>query len=353
MIKLIGKLALISILSVIPVVSYNYFIDPYFVFREDVKMMYVCPNERWVKTEFLIKNPTKYDSLLFGSSRVSQIPVEYVRTYSGKNYYNMTLMAGVPADYLHILKQLIRNKVTVRHIMVGLDYYSFEGKAPLGFLRAVMYPDDPEERLQRYLHYLFLNFDTSMMAELKFDGKDIVYDIFGTGEYTFVKKERNLEENPDMHRERFKIPVPIVCSDHMKETISDIRRIVETCRDNGITVTFFINPEQETTYLCDNIAFLNKIRRTLAEYTDYWDFSRPTAVTGNIFNYVDYTHYRKAVGKMMAARIFNAPGVAPAGFGNLVTRTNVDAYLNAATPEYDALKKEKKPACMPCIKTLW
>ena len=351
--RLIGKIALVALLSAIPVALYNYFVDQYFVLRHDVKSMRVLPNERWVKTEYLIKNPAKYDSIVFGSSRVSQIPMDFINRHTGKNYYNMTVMAGVPSDFLQMLKILVRNKVAVKHLLIGLDIYSFEGASPDQFYRAIMYPEPLRERLQQYFKYLFLPFDSTMFQELRFDGKDIVYDIFGTGEYTFVKKERNIVEHPEQHPARFMLPILTVCDDRINKTLGEITQMMDICRVNGITAEFFINPEPAPMYLCDNIAFLNKVRFRLAEVSDFWDFSRPSSITENIYSYVDMIHYRKSVGQMMAARICNAPGVAPAGFGYLVTKTNVAAYAAETVREYQARKNAIKPNCQPCRHAIW
>lgn len=351
--RLIGKIALVALLSAIPVALYNYFVDQYFVLRHDVKSMRVLPNERWVKTEYLIKNPAKYHSIVFGSSRGSQIPIGFIDQHTGKNYYNMTLMAGVPSDYLQIMKILLRNKVAVKHVVIGLDFYSFEGATPDQFYRGVMYPEPLRQRLEQYFTYLFLPFDNTMFQELRFDGKDIIYDIFGTGEYTFVKKERNIDEHPEQHPARFQFPILTVCDDRIDKTLGEITKILDICRANGITTTFFINPEYAPQYLCDNIHFLNKIRTRFAEVTDFWDFSRPSSITESIYSYVDLIHYRKAVGRMMAARIFNVPGVGPADFGHLVTKANVAAYTAETVPEHKIKKEKIKPNCLQCRKALW
>lgn len=351
--RLIGKIVLISALSLLPVMLYNFIYDPYFVLRHDVKSMRILPNERWVKTRHLLNNPDKYDALLLGSSRVSQIPIDYMNRVSGRRYYNMTLMAGVPTDYVQILTMLMKHKVGIRKVVIGLDYYSFEGATPKQFHRGIMYLDDPWARMKQYLTYLFLPIDSNNFFELRFDNKDIVYDIFGTGEYTFVRKERNMDRDPAKHRERFSAPIFTVCSDRLERTLNEIRQIIEVCRAHNIETVFFINPEYAMNYLCDDIAFLNRVRERFAGVTDFWDFTRPTAVTENMFNFVDFTHYRKSVGKMMAAKMLNAPGDAPADFGRLVTKAQAGAYVKETVPEYQARKKALNPNCAKCLKAIW
>ncbi|HOT45498.1 MAG TPA: hypothetical protein PLM53_11625 [Spirochaetota bacterium] len=351
--RLIGKIAVIALISATPVALYNYFIDQYFVLRQNVASMRVLPNERWVKTEYLIKNPAKYDSIVFSSSRGSQLPIEFINQHTGGRYYNMTLMAGVPSDHLSILKILVRNKVAIKHVLIGLDYYSFQGATPAQFYRGIMYPDDPWERMKNYFDYLFLPFDSTVFNELNFDGKDVAYDIFGTGEYTFLKKEKSIAEHPEQHPARFQFPILVVCDDRIDKTLSEIKQIISLCRANGITTTFFINPEYAPSYLCADIDFINKVCFRFSEITDFWDFNGSSSVTGDMYNYVDLIHFRRPVGRMMMARIFNVPDVAPADFGKLVTRSNVAAFTAEAKRAHEINKKKVKLNCAPCRQALW
>lgn len=351
--RLIGKIILIALVSAAPVALYNYYVDQYFVLRQEVKSMRVLPNERWVKTEYLVRNPAKYDSIVFSSSRGSQIPIEFINQHTGRRYYNMSVMAGVPSDYLAIMKILLRNKVVIKHLLIGLDYYSFQGATPAQFYRGIMYPDKQTDRFKEYCKYLFLPFDTTMFNELRFDGSDVEYDIFGTGEYHFVKREKSIAEHPEQHAARFNFPTMTVCDDRLARTMDEIKQLLAICKANGIETTFFINPEYAPSYYCDNIDFLNKIRRLFAEITDFWDFNGSLAVTGNMYNYVDLIHYRKLVGRMMMARIFNVPGMAPADFGRIVTGENITAFIAESTREFYINKKKIKLNCLPCRQAIW
>ena len=265
----------------------------------------------------------------------------------------MSVMAGVPSDYLAIMKILLRNKVVIRHLLIGLDYYSFQGATPAQFYRGIMYPDKQPDRFKQHLKYLFLPFDTTLFNELRFDGSDVEYDIFGTGEYHFVKREKNIAEHPEQHPARFNFPTLTVCDDRLARTMNEIKQLLAICKANGIEATFFINPEYAPSYYCDNIHFLNKIRRLFAETTDFWDFNGSLKVTGDMYNYVDMIHYRKSVGRMMMARIFNVPGIAPADFGRIVTGENITAFIAESTREFNLNKKKIKLNCLPCSKAIW
>ncbi len=348
--RLIPKIIILAVISVLPLLIYNLVLDPYSVLRKDYKNMIVCPNERIAKTDFILRNPGRYDSLLFGSSRVSQIPVEVLNRETGGRWYNMTFVSGVVAENLEILKLFVKRRVPVKNMMIGLDYFSFQMLPLQNQIRTIMYPETPRERLKFYYTFLTLEPDSGMLYEVRFDGKSAYYDLEGTGEYDFIKKEENLRLRPEEHDPKFKLPVFVVCKNRIPDTLAEIREIIAICRENNIALQFFINPGHVSSYLCDDIGFQNQVRAELAALTDFWDFSRPSSITMDNFNYVDIIHYRKKIGSLLAERVSGRGMNVPKDFGYLVTKENVAGYLEQASAEYDTLKKKLNPTCMPCRK---
>jgi hypothetical protein len=348
--ELILKIILLGVISVTPLVAYNVILDPYSVLRKDFKSMWICPNERYVKTDYILSNPTKYDSFLFGSSRVSQIPVDALNRATGHNYYNMTIVSGVVAENLKILKLFLKNNVAIKNVAIGLDYFSFQ-MLPLEVLvRNIMYPETLEEKIKFYYTYLFLEPDSGMLHEIKFNGKDAFYDITGSGGYDFIKREENLMLHPKEHDAKFKAPVFVICRSRMEETINEIAEIKKICAENNINLLVFMNPGHAYSYLCDDIAFMNAARSRLAEVTDFWDFSSASSITEDNYNYIDIIHFRKKIGAMMVERMYNLKSAAPPDFGVLVTKANVAAYLKKTETDYNVEKKRLNPPCMPCYK---
>jgi hypothetical protein len=348
--QLIFKIIFLGALSVTPLVAYNVILDPYSVLRKDYQSMWICPNERYVKTDYILSHPTKYDSFLFGSSRVSQIPVDELDKATGHTYYNMTIVSGVVAENLKILKLFLRKGVKVKNVAIGLDYFSFQ-MLPLEVLvRNLMYPETLEDKIKFYYTYLFLEPDSGMLHEIKFNGKDAFYDIAGTGGYDFIKREENLKLHPREHEAKFKAPVFVICKSRIEDTLNEIREIKNICKENGINLLVFLNPGHSFSYLCDDIKFMNTVRSRLAELTDFWDFSSASSITEDNYNYYDIIHFRKKIGAMMVERMYNLKSLAPPDFGELITKTNVTAYLKRVENRYYAEKKRLNPPCMPCYK---
>lgn len=81
------------------------------------------PNKNYIKTKYILENKLKYDSFIFGSSRVGVIPTEKVLGYK---FYNMTYSEGLPNEWLNTLKTFIENNIKIKMIIIGIDDISFK-----------------------------------------------------------------------------------------------------------------------------------------------------------------------------------------------------------------------------------
>ena len=101
LIKLIPFFLWIFLLMVVVPVT----IDPYNVFHvENIRDNGVEPNKNFLKTEYVIRHPEKFDAFLFGSSRVSSIHTDKIEGY---RCYNMTYSEGVPKEHLDDLRAML------------------------------------------------------------------------------------------------------------------------------------------------------------------------------------------------------------------------------------------------------
>lgn len=81
----------------------------------------VEPNSNYIKMQYVLHNPDKFDSFLFGSSRTGFINVD--RIPEGK-WYNMSYSEGLPEEHLDNLKELIENGIIPKNVMIGVDNIS-------------------------------------------------------------------------------------------------------------------------------------------------------------------------------------------------------------------------------------
>lgn len=60
-------------------IFFNFYIDSYGIFKKNLNYQILEPNKNYLKTKYIIENINKYDSFIFGSSRVGNIPTEIIK----------------------------------------------------------------------------------------------------------------------------------------------------------------------------------------------------------------------------------------------------------------------------------
>lgn len=336
---LVWKSLVLAALSVGILVLFNAWFDPFSVIRRNYARMMVCPNERIIKADHLIQNPDKYDALIFGSSVVNMISVNDLNRLTGNRWYNMTYIGGLPADHVRVMKDILGHGVKLKHILVGIDYLAFRlpELVGAGYLRRLHAPRTIREKIEHYYDFLTPGFDTSILFEVRFDGKQTLYDVTGTGQYYMFLKDQLMKRYPDRHNAKF-IGNPMgSCSFRPQEVYGELRQLIDLCKRHDIRITFFINPMNDNWYRCEDIVLMNLARAVLAGMSSYWDFSGGSSITKDNFNFYDITHYRPEIGHMMVSRIFGDGTGAPADFGRLVTVDTLAAHLAWAEKNYAAL----------------
>ncbi|MBI3699197.1 MAG: hypothetical protein HY242_01955 [Afipia sp.] len=96
---------------------------------------------------------------------------------------------------------------------------------------------------------------------------------------------------------------------------------VRLCRENGIALTIATTPLQRSNIDMYRPGELDAIGARLNRITDIWDFATPGPFTDNPNVWVDYAHFKVAVGTMMIARIFGGDTPVSAGFGKFKPKT--------------------------------
>ena len=94
----------ILIFSILPIT--NYIIDPSRVLHHDYQTRYkkFHPHKLFLKVDYLIQYPNKYDTLVYGSSRGRFVDVQLI----SDDAYNMSHGFGTVTNYLHTLKILLK-----------------------------------------------------------------------------------------------------------------------------------------------------------------------------------------------------------------------------------------------------
>ncbi len=334
----IAVLGLVSFGTVF-VVLVNCVVDTYGILRTDFTRQFQEPNENFIKMKYLLNNRGKYDSFLFGSSRVSHTNIKNIKNGT---YYSIGYSEGLPKEHLGNIKLLLRSNVRIKNIMLGLDDFSYR-----------VDPEKHRQDLMRQPHPLvsgkrFLTFYSEYYVKMKkfipslcsyimhnYRNKrsplmeKFSYDFYDSGRPLCRTCDDDIERDPAKHRSSSIFDEPTHYEgDNMAGALESIRELVDIAKNNNINLTIFINPLHHVTYLDTDMEQFFAFKKELARISRYYDFSGLNTITTDNYYYYETSHYRTKVGDMMLNRMFGYPPVdVPADFGALVTEQNIDAHL--------------------------
>ncbi len=327
---IIKCIAFALILSII-FVPFSVFVDPFNIFHVNApRNNGVEPNKNYMKMHNVIKHPEKYDSFLFGSSRVGFIDVDKMK--DGK-YYDMMYSEGTPAEHYDNIKDMIDRGIIPKNITVGFDDISYFVDPEFHHYQLYRLPfpwhgtlSDKAGFYLRYFDLITLSQSIEVMKEheekRKDNDPDYLMRLLDTG-------TENLDIPPEFNYDDAKA----WWSDYYyprEQSLEDIRKIVELCDEYDINLRVFTNPVNALTYAKDidngYLVFLEE----LAEITPYWNFSGFNDITLDYSNYYETSHFCPAVGDKIIDTVYNGKTderLLSEGFGMYVTEDNVSELI--------------------------
>ncbi|NFS28346.1 hypothetical protein FDF12_00825 [Clostridium botulinum] len=292
---------------IVSICFFNYKLDPYGIWKTSFKYQVLEPNKNYAKTQFVLNNPEKYDSFIFGSSRVGHIETNLL--HDGK-YYNMTYSVGTQHEWLGTIKTFINNDVKIKNIILGIDDFSFtfDPKNNNNDLLRVPYQNlDYKEKFNKYLlrnpidTYNLNTIRTLINGNYCFNKND---DILETG-VTYGNDDEILSDIENhVNDPKFNNPANFFGVNRISESIDEMNEIISLCKDNNINLYVFFNPINKITYE-SNKEVTEEFKEQLQKITSYWDFSGYNDITTNNFYWYETSHYRNIVGKMIMEKMFN------------------------------------------------
>lgn len=334
------------------VVFINVMVDAYGILRTDFSRLFQAPDLNYSKIKYLLENKKKYDSFIFGSSRVAVIDVKKI--FNGR-YYNMTYAEGVPEEHLENIRFLLKNGVSIKNLMIGLDDFSYliDPQRHRSDLSLQPHPAVTGKKLHIfYAEYFFKlrGFVPQLRAYIQHNYTKrnspeetlLIFDVRETGQIAFPAADRDFERNVETYvrDKRFSKPTHYE-GDNIANTLVAMKEIVSLAKKNDINLIVFINPVHTTTYLDTNLKQFAFFKKELAAITDYYDFSGLNSITTNNYYYYETSHYRPLVGDMMLRTMLGAPNVVvPRDFGFHSTRTNIDEHLKSQCREIQKIRKK-------------
>lgn len=293
------------IFSLLGSMSINYILNPYGVFKKYQNYEVSTPvNERYLKTSYILDNPQKYNSFIFGSSRVGTLEGEKLEKI-GK-FYNMTFSSGMPKEILEILQLFIENKIEIKNIILGIDDFDFytDPKTQEEILYKISYKKLKENKYNFLKYYLLKNPFNKVNYTYLFKKEKTYCDILDTGKWKKEYADIQIESNINAHRKNLSnIKVNKSYSNRTKNTLKEIEQIIKICKENNINLTIIYLPLYKNTYIA-NKDLIDNSRIELQKITDYWDMVEIKDFTDDEYYWYEQSHYRPILGRIILKRIF-------------------------------------------------
>lgn len=334
---------LLALVLVLGLAAFNYVTDPFAAFGDKFLNWFSYDetnNPRVAKISYLEQHHDEYDSYILGCSSTSSLQVSDFNKLYDANFYNLIMYGADMRDCEKIADYLIEH-YEVKHLVLNV------------YLDNGFTYDDDTDRLTRNLHYLTdpdtsaLSFYTRYLfcdprygfAKLKNLRNDRLlpqsFDVFNevTGEYD--KRVRDVEPIGSMDTYLEAYPV---FADYPKtgdfvlgqteNCMKSVAAIKERCEAAGVELVVVAAPvyiDYFQNFQAEDVA---NFYASLAKVTDFWDFSC-SSVSCEPRYFYDATHFRNAVGSMIAARIAGDDSVyIPDDFGTYVTADTPSSYFS-------------------------
>ncbi len=290
-------------------------------------------NQHIFNPEFIFRNPEKFDSFLFGSSRISMMKPETIPT---GHFFNMSYSQGLPIQHLAIIRAFLKRGVKVRSVVIGLDEFCFALPSIVSqdHLLRVMHPDaGGPGRLEIFRLYFFRKPDFYELERWR----NRVWEEKKEGRFVLDGRGLNLGWLPKDHLiEKTEHPIflyapkryepQIYGKKEKDDALTAIVELIDLSRKHGFSITFFISPLYAPFYL-NHALELFEIKSRLAQITDFYDFSGFNPVTTNPLNYYDESHYSYRIGDRIIRRMLDSQNDNRDNFGIRVTSRNVAGHI--------------------------
>jgi len=336
--KWIKLVLLFSLLNIVFLGIVNYISDPFNVFHTTVFKKQFQMNERFMKIEYLEENFNKYNSYMFGSSRIGTTTTKTVEKYiPNSKFYNLSVQNTNLYDHLMHLKYFVKRKYSIENLYLQLDITDMASYGNDGSRYLIkLHPYVKGEPLSLfYLQYLTGVFYKNIQEKIKLNINNQEYDktmYLDTGIWIAPKREEAISENCKeyvKHEETFNAgerkKLVINNLSQIKSSLSEIKNI---CKKHNIHLYVFIASHNKNMMDLIDLKSYISFLKVISEVKDYYDFSGYNSIAIDNCNFYDYGHYRPYVGSLIAAKIFNDASIpVPDDFGTLVTKDNIDSYI--------------------------
>ena len=334
---------LLALVLVLGLAAFNYVTDPFAAFGDKFLNWFSYDetnNPRVAKISYLEQHHDEYDSYILGCSSTSSLQVSDFNKLYDANFYNLIMYGADMRDCEKIADYLIEH-YEVKHLVLNVyldNGFTYDDETDR-LTRNLHYLTDPDtSALSFYTRYLFCDprYGFAKLKNLRNDrllpqSFDVLNEV--TGEYD--KRVRDVEPIGSMDTYLEAYPV---FADYPKtgdfvlgqteNCMKSVAAIKERCEAADVELVVVAAPvyiDYFQNFQAEDVA---NFYASLAKVTDFWDFSC-SSVSCEPRYFYDATHFRNAVGSMIAARIAGDDSVyIPDDFGTYVTADTPSSYFS-------------------------
>lgn len=304
------------IFAILPVS--NYIADPSRTLHHDYKTRYLKyhPHKLFLKTDYLLDNKNKFDTLVYGSSRGGFIDVSRI----SKNAYNMSHGFGTVTTYLHSLKNLLDNGVKVKNVWIGINDFVI-WKDHTKDLHRLINHNSILLDIRLYIHWLFRFIPESIRV---FQAN---LSLMETKEITDPSKRIIRARKQEKLTKGKKYDIPAATLGYTEvyridEAVNEVQQIKKLCEIHDINLTIFMYPIYYKTYLKYNQNKIEEFKYKLSSVVNFYDFYDLSDISINQDNWFEGSHFVPSVGDYMIDNIKKNQF--------LVTKENVNERIHEA-----------------------
>ncbi len=320
--------------------AFNVLIDPFGVFGDRLLNWYSFDetnNPRAAKGQYLREHLEDYDAYILGCSSAAGYPVAKLNELYDASFYNYIVYGADMLDTEQMAKWLLEND-DVRYIFLNVyidNGWSYDNESN-PYTYSMPYYMDGTSPLRFYSRFAFAS-PSYGIAKLKARREDTwlqqSFDAFipETGEYDKRKRDIAYIGSLDEYLKNYPIftdyPQIFLNLSTTAKCMESVARIRDMCEQAGAELIVAAAP-----LYCDYLnnfdtAAVQKFYTALAQVTDFWDFSY-SSVSFEPRYFYDGTHFRNAIGEMIAARISgDSDRYIPDDFGFYVTKENAAQHF--------------------------
>lgn len=329
--KWLIKTALLSFSILLFIGSFNYFIDPLWMFNHsheynDIQEAF---NERQQKTNDITFHDFNFDSLLLGSSRSTYINQNEFRGYNAYNYSVSSMSVQEYNDFTEYAKSVKGSDFDT--IFIGLDFFVTSKARQL---------EDPTVYINQ-ANQFFYRYKTLLSADTFFHS--IKNAIASYKDISFVRhynRENIANVNKKNHEIERRIENTVT---NYKETFygktyeynEDYVDILNELKLNNRNTQFVVFTTPVSAPLFNALVESNRLndykrwlKDVISVFGEVHHFMYINSVTEDISNYYDGHHFYPSIGTLIAHKLINYPNPnLPKDFGVILTEENINTYF--------------------------